>query len=201
MYDILSNDAPGINQPCCTLLNCDSLKKSFFTGTYIYLFAIFWMSLKHFTVATIALFSVSKQTNCALFMRDSEWVTVALHSAFWISMEVVTVMFGCYMAGAKWNCGHLSASSVYTQYIRSHILWMHVCLAVTCHLHFWQNDQDLLHSTAVSWGWNSYWNEIQHRKLTLEKKILLLLLLGLEPETFWLWVHHSIHWAIPAPHS
>ena len=27
-----------------------------------------------------------------------------------------------------------------------------VCLAVTCHLHFWPNDQDLLHVTAVAWG-------------------------------------------------
>ena len=26
---------------------------------------------------------------------------------------------------------------------------MHLCLAVTCHLHFWQNDWDLLHATAV----------------------------------------------------
>ena len=34
-------------------------------------------------------------------------------------------------------------------------------------------------------GWNGYWNKSQHRKLTLEKKILLPLLLGLEPETFW----------------
>ena len=26
---------------------------------------------------------------------------------------------------------------------------MHVCLAVTCHLHFWQNDQEILLATAV----------------------------------------------------
>ena len=25
-----------------------------------------------------------------------------------------------------------------------------VCLVVTCHLHFWQNDRDLLHATAVT---------------------------------------------------
>ena len=29
-----------------------------------------------------------------------------------------------------------------------------MCLAVTCHLYFWQNDQDLLRATAVTWGWN-----------------------------------------------
>ena len=30
--------------------------------------------------------------------------------------------------------------------------YIHVCLAVTCHLYFWQNDHDLLHATAVTWG-------------------------------------------------
>ena len=59
-----------------------------------------------------------------------------------------------------------------------------VYLAVTCHLHFWQNDWDLLCVTAVIWGWNGYQNKSQHSKLTLEKKIILLLLLGLEPATF-----------------
>ena len=61
---------------------------------------------------------------------------------------------------------------------------MYVCLAVTCHLHFWQNDWDILHATAVTQGWNRYRNKSQHRKLTLEKKILLLLLQGFEPATF-----------------
>ena len=47
----------------------------------------------------------------------------------------------------------------------------HVCLAVTCHLHFRQNDLNPLHATAVTPGWNGYRNERQHRKLTLDKKI------------------------------
>ena len=48
---------------------------------------------------------------------------------------------------------------------------MHVCLAVTCHLHFWQNGWDLLCATVVTWGWNRYWNKSQHWKLTQEKKL------------------------------
>ena len=36
---------------------------------------------------------------------------------------------------------------------------VHVCLAVTCHLHFWQNDRELLRATAVTRGWNGYRNE------------------------------------------
>ena len=33
--------------------------------------------------------------------------------------------------------------------MQNHIRWVHVCLAVTCHMHFWQNGQDLLLATAV----------------------------------------------------
>ena len=60
---------------------------------------------------------------------------------------------------------------------------VHVCSAVTCPLHFWQNDQDLLCATAVTQGRNGYWNKSQHRMLTLEKKIYPLLLHGLKPMT------------------
>ena len=59
-------------------------------------------------------------------------------------------------------------------FMQSHIHKVHVCLAVTCHLHFRQNDRVLLHATAVTLGWNRYQNKSQHRKLTMEKKILPL---------------------------
>ena len=54
---------------------------------------------------------------------------------------------------------------------------MNACLAVTCHLHFWQNDLDLVRATAVTRGWNGYRDKSQRRKLILEKEILPLLLL------------------------
>ena len=83
--------------------------------------------------------------------------------------------------------------------MQSHIHKMHACLVVTCHLHFWQNDRDLLCATAVTQGWNRYPNKSQHRKLTLEKNIFPPLLQGLEPVTIWSWVWHSSHWVIPTP--
>ena len=45
--------------------------------------------------------------------------------------------------------------------MQSHIRKVHACLAVTCHLHFWQNGQDLLvlRATAVTRGWNGYRNK------------------------------------------
>ena len=56
--------------------------------------------------------------------------------------------------------------------MQSHIRKVYACLAVTCYLHFWQNDRGLLRATAVTRGWNGYRNKSQHRKSTLEKKIL-----------------------------
>ena len=76
---------------------------------------------------------------------------------------------------------------------------MYACLAVTCHLHFWQNDRDFLRATVVTRGWNGYRNKSQHRKSTLEKKILPPFQQGFEPATFQSRVRCSNHWAIPAP--
>ena len=78
---------------------------------------------------------------------------------------------------------------------------MYACLAVTCHLHFWQNDRDFLCATVVTRGWNGYRNKSQHRKSTLEKKILPPFQQGFEPATFQSRVRRSNHWAIPAPLS
>ena len=86
-----------------------------------------------------------------------------------------------------------------SHFIQSHIHKVYACLAVTCHLHFWQNDRDFLRATAVTRGWNGYRNKRQHRKLTLEKKILPPLQQGFEPATFQSRVQRSNHWAIPAP--
>ena len=33
-------------------------------------------------------------------------------------------------------------------FMQSHIRKVYVCLAVTCHLHFWQHDRDLLRAAA-----------------------------------------------------
>ena len=45
-------------------------------------------------------------------------------------------------------------------FMQSHIRKVYACLAVTCHLHFWQNDCDLLRATVVTQGWNGYWNRV-----------------------------------------
>ena len=78
-------------------------------------------------------------------------------------------------------------------FMQSHIHKVYACLAVTCHLHFWQNDRDLLRATAVTRGWNGYRNKSQHRKSTLEKKIPPPLQQGFEPATFQSRVRRSNH--------
>ena len=87
---------------------------------------------------------------------------------------------------------HGSIKSTYVRCMR--------VLAVTCHLHFWQNDRDFLRATVVTRGWNGYRNKSQHRKSTPEKKILPPFQQGFEPATFQSRVRCSNHWAIPAPH-
>ena len=62
------------------------------------------------------------------------------------------------MAGATWNCCQLCKRSVDAippctclqfHFIQSHIRRMHECFTVTCHLHFWQNDWDLVHAATT----------------------------------------------------
>ena len=119
---------------------------------------------------------------------------------------MVTELFGCYTAGATWNCCWVGACSVYTtqpctslqwHFIRSHIHRTHVCLAVTCHMHVLVEWPGYFTCYCGNTWWNGYRN--QQRKLTLEKKIIPPLLLELDPETFDHEPRRSNHWAIPAP--
>ena len=90
-------------------------------------------------------------------------------------------------------------TNVEARFNKSHIRKVYACLDVICHLHFWQNDRDFLRATVVTRRWNGYRNKSQHRKSTLEKKILPPFQQGFEPATFQSRVRRSNHWAIPAP--
>ena len=88
-------------------------------------------------------------------------------------------------------------TSLQCHFIQSHIGRVYVCLAVTCHLHFWQNDRNILRATAVTRGRKGYRNK--RRKLAMEKKIIPLLLPGLEPETYRSRVRNSTTELFPLP--
>ena len=115
----------------------------------------FEMSHKPFTMATLTLFSASEQIHCTLVIRN--WMsdcsftqhTLNIHrssyNAFWL-------LHGwCHMKlllSRHTFCIHHTAMCQFTVslYSKTHD---RVRLAVTCHLHFWKKDWDLLHATAV----------------------------------------------------
>ena len=68
---------------------------------------------------------------------------------------------------------------------------VYACLEVTCHLQFWQNDQGLLHATAVTQGWTDTERESAKRVNSGWKKTLSPLQPGLELTTFPSKVWHS----------
>ena len=96
----------------------------------------------------IALFTALGLTALAC---DSTWI--AFSSTFF-EYPLKWCTYSAGMAGATWNCCHLGTSSVYTiqpcHFTQSYMHKVYVCLAATCHLHFRQNDQDLLCATAVT---------------------------------------------------
>ena len=123
---------------------------------------------------------------------------VILHEwlAFYSAINLLNTHRSDVLTALAWLVPHetaaVSAHVLCTPYnhalchlVQNHISKVYACLGVTCHLHFWQNDRDLLHHiAAVTLGWKGYRSKSQHRKLTLEKKIVPPLLQGFEPATF-----------------
>ena len=103
----------------------------------------------------------------------------------WLALSRVFFFLNIYRSGVltalAWLVPHetaaVSAQVLCTPYnhapchfMQSHISKVYACLAVTCHLHFWQNDRDLLRATVVTWGWNGYRNKSQHRSWPWRRK-------------------------------
>ena len=51
------------------------------------------------------------------------------------------------------HCACTATSSSNSDFVESRV---YACSYITCHLHFWQNDRDLLRATAVTRGWNGH---------------------------------------------
>ena len=111
------------------------------------------------------------------------------------------------MAGAMWNCCCLGTFCVHHATMhhvtscrqqQSHIHKVHGCLAVNLPpalLAEWPGS--FMCYCGNRGGTNTKMS--QHRKSTLEKKILSQLQQGFKPTTFQSRVQHSNHWAIPTP--
>ena len=144
--------------------------------------------IKHLSVwlmiAYIALFSALLSRLTALAC-DSTRVTSFFFSAFfWISTEVVYLQ--------RWHgwC-HMKLQPSRRKFCVHHTTMLHVTSCKATYVRY------LLRATAVTRGWNGYRNKSQHRKSTLEKKILPPFLRGFELATFQSRVRRSNHWAIP----
>ena len=156
----------------------------------------------------IVLFSALKQTDCAFVACNSKWVTSLLLRVLnihrsgvlkrflvtWLDPRKTDTVLAFCSAGAIQPCTMCHITSFHiTSCKATYKCRVHAGLAVTCHLHFWQNDWDLLRATAVTRGGVD--TEIsQHKKLTLEKKILLLFLSVVCPYSLpvilcWCWIH------------
>ena len=147
-------------------------------------------------IAYIALFSALLSRHCA---RIWFYTSVALAIARFLNIHRSGVL-----TALAWLVPHETAAvsaqvlcipynHAPCHFMQSYIRKVYACLAVTCHLHFWQNDRDLLRATVVTRGWNGYRNKSQHRKSTLEKKILPPLQQGFELATFQSRVRRSNH--------
>ena len=109
----------------------------------------------------------------------------------------------CSLTSCRWVCFPTGShtmpgqqQSAHTDFVGSRV---YACLGVTCHLHFWQNDQGLLCANVVTRRWNGHWIRVNTQKLTLEKKILLPLLPGFKLATFWSCVRRLYQQAILVP--
>ena len=65
---------------------------------------------------------------------------------------MLTVLFGVTLLVPR-ETAAVSARSVYAiQPCTCHVRWVYARLAVTCHLHFWQNNWNLVHAAGVTRG-------------------------------------------------
>ena len=94
-------------------------------------------------------------------ISSRERVTVALHSACFESTEVIYLQ-SCLLHGwchvklppsrRRFCVHHIVIHQPVYRVALSKPHTVHVGLTVTCHLHLWQNDQDLFNATAVKRG-------------------------------------------------
>ena len=130
---------------------------------------------------------------CFVFMYLSKWCTYSAN---------LLLLAWCHVRLLQYRrtfCVH-HTTILQCRFMQSHIRRVPVMwLAVTFHQHFQQNDRDLLRATVVTRGWTKYRDTSQHRKLTLEKKIIPPLLPGLEPATFRSRVQRSTMELSPLP--
>ena len=128
----------------------------------------------------VGLFHASEQTHCAPVVHDPfgnerllllytpcfeeplKWLQCCLVVTWLVPHETAAV-------SAQVLCTPYNHAPDYSVILFADTCQVHLCLAVTYHLYFWQNDWGYVCATAVTQARNGYRNKSQHIKLTLEK--------------------------------
>ena len=136
---------------------------------------MWWIFLIFFTICSKVLYAhLSRVWRWSL--SASQWQLCGTILCSWL-MKCETAAVSAYVMCT--SCNHAPDYS--------HFIWSQICS-----MHVW----DLFHALVVTGGWNRCWNKSQHRKLALEKKILLT---GIRTHDLSIMSLALCHWAIPAP--
>ena len=93
--------------------------------------------------------------------------TLGAHSVY--TMHPCASLQRHFMQSASLQCHFMQSASLQCYFMKSHKSRVHV--TGTCHLHFWQNGQDLLHATVETWGWDGYRNKSRLQKLSVKGEV------------------------------
>ena len=156
----------------------------------------------------VALFSDLKKTvvtcdwtnDCSLFLALFEYPQK------WCTCGVIWLLRGwCHvklLPSRRTFCVHYTTRHQFTVSLHSKPLRQGECVFscnLHCRLHVWHNDQDLLHATAVTRGWNGYQNKSQNRKVDHRVENSHSAPPGTRTRDLLITCPALYHWAIPAP--
>jgi len=86
-------------------------------------------------------------------LKQTHWMASLLYIVFFISTEVVYLQrwHGCWHMKLllSWHVLCTPYNHAPCHFMQSRICKVHACLAVICHLHFWQNECNLLRAPGV----------------------------------------------------
>ena len=104
---------------------------------------------------------------------NSTHVRISPHA---VAQQAEMTVDDCSLISCMWAsfqiCGfphyaQTAAESAHSNFVGSRV---YACLGVTCHLHSWQNDQGLLHATAVTQGWNGHQRRVSTQSQLWRRK-------------------------------
>ena len=128
-----------------------------------------------------------EQTHCArMWFYMSDWLFIArflnIHRSGILTALAWLVLHESDAVSAQVLCTPYNRAPCH--FTQSHIRQVYACLAVTCYLHFWQNDRDLLRATAVTRGGRDIEIRVSAESRPWRRKFSPPLLQGFEPATF-----------------